>query len=202
VSDAEPYATVAERASAAFEVRGSEFVGHAAPVESEAAAESFVAEVEGEHPDATHVIPAYRVRTADGYLRAYQSDDAEPSSSAGKPALGVLEGEELENVVVAIARYYGGTNLGIGGLVSAYGRAAREAVEAAGIVERVPRETLAVTVDYDDSGAVRSLLEAATCEFEAAYEERVAFEVAVPVADAAGLHDRILSATSGRAEIE
>ena len=200
--EAEPYETVAERASASFEVQGSEFLGYVAPIESEAAAESFVAEIEAEYDDATHVVPAYRVRTEEGYLREYSSDDGEPSGSAGKPALNVLQGQALENVAVAIVRYYGGTNLGVGGLVSAYGRATKEAIEAAGVEERLPQARFSVTVEYDDSGAVRSLLESAECAFDAAYEERVAFEVTVPVGEAAAVRDRIRSATSGRAEIE
>ncbi|GAB3691044.1 IMPACT family protein [Salinarchaeum chitinilyticum] len=198
----EPYRTVAGRASAAFEVQGSEFLGYVAPVESEGKAEAFVAEIEADHDDATHVVPAYRVRTEDAYLREYSSDDGEPAGSAGKPALNVLQGQELENVAVAIVRYYGGTNLGVGGLVSAYGRAAAEAIDAAGVVEREPHEQFTVTVAYDDSGSVRSILEGGPGEFDAAYEERVSFSVSVPVAAAASLRDRIRSATSGRAEIE
>lgn len=201
MSDDESFRTVAERASADFSVQGSEFVGYVAPVDSEDAAEAFVAEVEREHAEATHVVPAYRVRTAEGYLRAYQSDDGEPSGSAGKPALNVLEGRDLENVAVAIARYYGGTNLGIGGLVSAYGRAAAEAIDAAGTIERRPHESFTVSVEYDDSGAVRSVLESGPGEFEASYGERAVFEVTVPTAEAPGLRDRLRSATSGRADI-
>lgn len=200
--DREPYTTVADRASAAFEVQGSEFFGYVAPVATEAEAEAFCAEIAAEYADATHVVPAYRVRTEAGYLREYQSDDGEPSGSAGKPAQNVLQGRGLENVAVAVVRYYGGTNLGVGGLVSAYGRATAEAIDAAGVVERRPREQFAVTVDYDDSGAVRSLLESAdAAEFEASYEERVRFEVTAPLDAADGLRDRIQSATSGRADL-
>jgi len=194
------FRTVAERATAAFEVRGSEFLGHVAPVERVDAAEAFVDEVRAEYADATHNVPAYRVR-ADPF-REYSSDDGEPSGSAGKPALNVLQGEELENVAVVVTRYYGGTNLGVGGLVSAYGRAVKDAVAAAGVVERRPHETVIVTVDYDDSGTVRSTLESAGVAFDAAYEADVRFEATVPVADAAALRDRIRSATSGRARIE
>ncbi|WP_121820167.1 IMPACT family protein [Halostella salina] len=194
------YRTVDGRATAAFEVRGSEFLGHVAPVERVDAAEAFVDEVRAEYDDATHNVPAYRVR-ADPF-REYSSDDGEPSGSAGKPALNVLQGEDLENVAVVVTRYYGGTNLGVGGLVSAYGRAVKDAVEAAGVVERRPHETVVITVDYDDSGTVRSTLESAGVAFDAAYEADVRFEATVPVADAADLRDRIRSATSGRARIE
>ena len=219
----EPYRTVAERATASFEVRGSEFLGHVAPAEDTASAESFVARVRTEYDDATHNVPAYRVPaadagtdgvsdaagtdtgrtpTGDGMLREYSSDDGEPSGSAGKPALNVLQQRELRNLVCVVTRYYGGTNLGVGGLARAYGRAVKEAVDAAGVTRRRPHERFAVTVSYDDSGTVRGLLESAGAEFEASYDERVAFRVTVPVDDADGLRDRIRSRTSGRGEIE
>jgi len=196
----ERYRTVAERASASFEVQGSAFIGHVAPAETVEAAETVVDEIRAEYDDATHNVPAYRVRASP--LREYSSDDAEPSGSAGTPALNVLQQRDIENAVAVVTRYYGGTNLGIGGLARAYGRAVKNGVDAAGIVESVPHERFRVTVEYDDSGTVRSLLESAAVEFDAAYEADVTFAVRVPVAEAAPLRDRIRSATSGRADIE
>jgi uncharacterized YigZ family protein len=198
-ADAEPFRTLAGRGRAEFTVRGSEFVGHAAPTDSVEEAEAFVAEVREAHPDATHNVPAYRVR-ADPF-REYASDDGEPSGSAGKPIVNVLSGEGLENVAVVVTRYYGGTNLGIGGLVRAYGRAAKEAVADAGTREAVPHETVRVVVDYDDSGTVRGIVESTATGFEATYEERVTFDVRVPAADAESFRDRLRSATSGRVEL-
>ncbi|MFB6075170.1 MAG: YigZ family protein [Haloarculaceae archaeon] len=194
------YRTVAGRGRAAFEVRGSEFVGHVAPARDREAAEAFVASVREEYADATHNVPAYRVR--DDPLREWASDDGEPAGSAGKPALNVLQQRGIENVVAVVTRYYGGTNLGVGGLARAYSRAVRDAVDDAGVTVESPHERLRVTVDYDDSGTVRSVLESEGVEFSAAYVERVSFAVRVPVADAPGLRDRIASATSGRATIE
>ncbi|USZ67014.1 IMPACT family protein [Halorussus salilacus] len=200
--DTEPYLTVAGRGRAAFEVRGSEFIGHAGPADGREAAEAFVAEVREEYADATHNVPAYRVRAEGGdFLREYGDDDGEPSGSAGKPALNVLQQEGVENVVAVVTRYYGGTNLGVGGLARSYSRAVKEAVEDAGLVEERPHERIRIAVEYDDSGTVRGILESAEVEFDADYAERVAFEVRVPVAEAEGLRDRVRSATSGRAEI-
>ena len=154
----EPYRTVAERATASFEVRGSEFLGHAAPAGDPATAESFVETVRAEYDDATHNVPVYRVAadgtdadvtdtpTGGGLLREYENDDGEPSGSAGKPALNVLQQRDLRNVVCVVTRYYGGTNLGVGGLARAYSRAVTEAVDAAGVTERRPPERFSVTV--------------------------------------------------------
>ncbi|WP_226482152.1 IMPACT family protein [Natrinema amylolyticum] len=201
------YRTVAEPATAEFVVQGSEFIGHVRPVESVDAAEAFVDAVREEYADATHNVPAYRVRTGDEetdghFLREYSSDDGEPSGSAGKPALNVLTQQDLENCAVVVTRYYGGTNLGVGGLVRAYSRAVKEGVEAAGIVEERPHERVGITVEYDDSGTVRSILESEGYEFEADYEAAVSFDVRVPVAEGDALRDRVRSATSGRADLE
>lgn len=192
------YLTLAERAEAGFTVQGSEFLAHAAPVESVADAEAFIEEIEAAYADATHNVPAYRVR-ADPF-REYSSDDGEPSGSAGKPMLSVLQGQEVENVCVVVTRYYGGTELGVGGLVRAYSGAVKDVLDAADIVEERPHEGFSVTVDYDDSGTVRSILESEGVDFEADYGEAVAFEIRVPVVDAAALRDRLRSATSGRAD--
>ncbi|ESP89549.1 IMPACT family protein [Candidatus Halobonum tyrrellensis] len=221
----EPYRTVAGRASAEFTVRGSRFLGHLAPADTVDAAESVVAAVREEYDDATHNVPAYRVpagppgRTAgesadEGgpsgvaggsagpMLREYASDDGEPTGSAGKPALNVLQQEDVRNVVAVVTRYYGGTNLGVGGLARAYSRAVKEGLDAAGVVEEVPHERVRIGTAYDDSGTVRGVLESAGVEFDADYAERVTFDARVPVAEADGLRDRLRSATSDRVDIE
>ncbi|MUV58711.1 uncharacterized protein, YigZ family [Halogeometricum rufum] len=202
------YRTVAGPGEASFEVRGSEFVGYVDRANTVAEAEAFVEQIEARHPDATHNVPAYRVpaggESSGGstMLREYSSDDGEPSGSSGKPALNVLVQQDIRNVVAVVTRYYGGTNLGVGGLARAYSRGVKDAVADAGTVEEVPHETFAVTVAYDDSGSVRGLLESAGVEFDADYEADVSFAVRASVEDAADLRDRIRSATSGRADIE
>jgi uncharacterized YigZ family protein len=205
VSDA--YRTLAGPCRAEFTVQGSRFIGHARPAATVEEAESFLAEVEAEYADATHNVPAYRVRVGDdtlgsGMLREYSSDDGEPTGSAGKPMRNVLQGQELENVVVVVTRYYGGTNLGVGGLVRAYSKAVKDAVSAGEVVEEVPHGTFRARVDYDDSGTIRGILESTGVEFEADYGEAVSFSVRVPLADLDGLQDRLRSATSGRVVIE
>lgn len=199
MTESASYRTVAGRATGDHRDRGSEFTAHVDHVTTVEDAESMIADVRAAHADATHVVPAYRVR-ADPF-REYASDDGEPRGSAGDPILTVLRGEELENIAVAVVRYYGGTNLGIGGLVRAYQAATKAAIEAAGIVERRPRASLRLETTYDDSGVVRGILEGSEASFSAAYEERVTFTVAVPVGERASLVDRLLDATSGRVTI-
>jgi putative IMPACT (imprinted ancient) family translation regulator len=134
-------------------------------------------------------------------LREWCSDDGEPTGSSGKPALNVLVQRDVRNVVAVVTRYYGGTNLGVGGLARAYSRAVKEAVDDAGVVEERPHERFRAVVAYDDSGTVRGILESTGVDFEADYDEQVSFEVRVPVEDAAGLRDRLRSATSGRVDL-
>ncbi|WP_144798456.1 IMPACT family protein [Halorubrum depositum] len=205
------YLTVAEPATATFEVRGSEFLGHVAPVDTVAEAEAFIERVEEEYDDASHNVPAYRVpagaaseRTpgSDPMLREYSSDDGEPSGSAGKPALNVLQQREIRNVVAVVTRYYGGTNLGVGGLARAYSRAVKDGVDEAGVVEERPHRRLVVETAYDDSGTVRGVIESSGVDFDADYDERVRFELRVPVAEVDELVERLNSATSGRVEID
>jgi putative IMPACT (imprinted ancient) family translation regulator len=96
-------------------------------------------------------------------------------------------------------RYHGGQNLGVGGLARAYSRAVKEAIEVAEIIEERPHERFSITVEYNDSGTIRGILESAGAEFEARYEANVVFEVRVPKTEGHELRDRIRSATSGRA---
>jgi uncharacterized YigZ family protein len=193
---AETYRTVPGRGQAEFEIRGSEFIGHVAPAPSVEAGETLIDAIRGEYDDATHNVPAYRIR-ADP-LREWASDDGEPSGSAGDPALNVLTQESVENVVAVVTRYYGGTNLGVGGLARAYSRGVKDALDDAGIVEQRPHEQFTVTAEYDDSGTVRGILESSEAEFEASYEAEVTFSVRVPDSVGSDLRDRIRSATSDR----
>ena len=196
----EEYVTVAGGGEGTYEERGSEFVGYVAPATEEDEAEGFVDDVRGQHPDATHHVSAYRVRNG-GTVRGIYDDDGEPSGSAGKPVLELLRGEEAENAVAVVVRYYGGTKLGYGGLVRAYTEAAKRALSDAGTRVDVPRAELRVEVGYDDSGTVRDVLESEGVPFDAEYEEAVVFTVRPPAADIDALKDRLLSATSGRARL-
>ncbi len=199
MSEETEYTTVSGDGSFSFETRGSEFVGYAAPAPDAGSAEGYLKEARDDHPDATHHVYAYRVR-ADP-LRERYDDAGEPSGSAGKPVLNVLQGEGVENVVVVVVRYYGGTKLGYGGLVRAYSRATKGALEDAGTAQEVPRETVRIEVEYDDSGTARSVIESEGYDFDADYGEKVVFVVRPPAEKADEVRDRILSSTGGRAEV-
>ena len=98
--------------------KGSRFIGHAAPIQSAEQAMAYVETIRERYPDASHHCFAWRTQTGDRGWRA--SDDGEPGGTAGRPILARIDGAELVGVVVVVVRYYGGTNLGKGGLIRAY----------------------------------------------------------------------------------
>ena len=210
MTDPVSYQTVARQATARFEVRGSRFMGHVRPVDTVADAEQFIASVRAAYDDATHNVPAYRVPAGQPsdrqpstgvMIREYSSDDGEPTGSAGTPALNVLQQRDLRNVVVVVTRYYGGTNLGVGGLTRMYARATSEAVNEATVIKECPHQQLTINTAYDDSGTVRGILESTGVEFAASYEEIVQFDARVAVTECAELIERLNDATSGRVDI-
>jgi uncharacterized YigZ family protein len=155
---ARTYRTVAGPARIRLVERRSVFIASCAPVRSEEEATAFLGGIRAEFPDATHHVPAWII----GGERRLQkhSDDGEPSGTAGLPVLEALSHGGIEDAAIVVVRYYGGTPLGTGGLVRAYGQAASLAVEAAGAVDMVPCEVLRVTVRYADLERVQRRLKA------------------------------------------
>ncbi len=135
-------------------VKGSEFLAFANHTSSVQAALEWLKELKTQYKDATHVCWAYRV--GDQYRF---SDDGEPSGTAGAPMYRSLEGSGLDLATVAVVRYYGGVNLGAGGLVRAYGGAAAEVLRIAPKLEVHPRVTLSVLVGFEQMNALYQLLE-------------------------------------------
>lgn len=139
------YKTIVERCEARFTEKKSEFIGYLAPVETEEQAVEFINEIRAMHRKATHNCYAYILRENSA---ARHSDDGEPSGTAGVPIYEVLRKEELTDVVCVVTRYFGGVLLGAGGLVRAYTRGAKDAVDAARIKIMALAEQLELSVDY------------------------------------------------------
>jgi uncharacterized YigZ family protein len=135
-------------------VKGSEFLAFASPANDVKTALEFVQNIRKERPDATHVCWAYKI-----FDQYRFSDDGEPGGTAGAPIFRALEGSGLECAVVAVVRYYGGTNLGAGGLVRAYGGTAAEALRLAERLEVHPRIRVSVQVSFEQMNALYKLLE-------------------------------------------
>lgn len=172
------YKTVAKEAEITLIEKKSKFIARIKPVETQEEAEAFIDEVRKEHWNATHNVPAY-ILGMNQEIQKY-SDDNEPSGTAGLPMLEILKAHEVVNVVVVVTRYFGGTLLGRGGLIRAYGGATREALKAAGIVRMVPAQKIRITVDYVHSGKIQNeLLTQGITVVNTEYLEQVTFEVLV-----------------------
>jgi uncharacterized YigZ family protein len=141
------YPIPAREARIEITVVNSHFIATAAPVFSVEEAKTFIARVRKEFSDASHNVPAFLVGYGASVI-AHCSDDGEPSGTAGRPALAVLRGSGLGDVAVVVTRYFGGTKLGTGGLVRAYGDAVREVLAVLPRAEKVPTHTVMLVVPY------------------------------------------------------
>ena len=180
--------------------KGSRFIASIAPVGSAEEAMAFVEARREEFRDATHNCFAWRMEDRDGFR---SSDDGEPSGTAGRPILREIEARGLIGVVAVVTRYFGGTKLGTGGLIRAYGGAAAEALDRAAIVESVVVRRIRLRYGYDLSGSVQGTLASFGLEPESStYTEDVRSEVAVPVEEVERFVEALGEATAGRIAIE
>ncbi|MCA9979837.1 MAG: YigZ family protein [Anaerolineales bacterium] len=142
-----------------IEVLNSRFIASLAPAFSVEEARAFIARIKEEFSDATHNVPLFVVGHG-ANVTAHCSDDGEPSGTAGRPALAVLQGSGLGDTAVVVTRYYGGTKLGTGGLVRAYGDAVRAVLEQTPRAAKVPTHTVLTAVPYNLLERVRLLVPA------------------------------------------
>lgn len=151
----EEYKTIAEKATASFTEKKSEFIGNIAPVKTEEEAAAFIEEIRKQHRKATHNCYAYILRNNN---IGRHSDDGEPGGTAGAPMFEVLKKEGLSDVCCVVTRYFGGILLGAGGLVRAYGNGVKIAVDAAKIKLIKTARRLIFTIDYSLYGKIGALL--------------------------------------------
>ena len=149
------YKTVEFESSDEFIEKKSRFIGYVKPVKTQEEAVSFINEIKSKHWDATHNVYAYVLK--ENNIQRY-NDDGEPSGTAGVPVLDVILKNNLVDVCVVVTRYFGGTLLGAGGLVRAYSRGSKIAVEAGGIITMAPCSILSVSVNYSFYDSLNILL--------------------------------------------
>lgn len=150
------YRSIAAPSKGIYKELGSKFLAFAYPVETEEAAKKILEEVRKEYFDARHHCYAWRLgRTGEPWR---MNDDGEPSSTAGRPIHGQLLSNELSDILVVVVRYFGGTKLGVPGLIRAYRSATQDAIANAEIIEKVAGETLTVTFDYLQMNDVMKVL--------------------------------------------
>jgi uncharacterized YigZ family protein len=194
------YRTIASSATATLKVEGSRFLAEAVPVASREAAEKHIEAVREREHQATHHCTAYRLGTEGDEVR--YNDDGEPSGTAGQPILRQMDARDLTNTLVVVTRYFGGTKLGTGGLMRAYGDAADAALDQASIVERVVRVPVQIRFAYDDTTPARQVLR----QFDATvtdsdYTDVTELTVGVRASEVEVFVDAFRNALSARGEV-
>ena len=182
-------------------IKGSRFIACVSPARSEDEAKAFLESVRAEFDDARHVCYAWRLGQDGAETRS--SDDGEPSGSSGRPILLQIEGHEVTDAVVCVVRYFGGTKLGVGGLMRAYGGSAGQALDRADIVSVDIKRALRCVHAYGDSGAVQSVLSAHALDPEDAdYTDEISFTIRVGIRSVDEVTRALRDATGARIRIE
>lgn len=171
-------------------IKKSRFIANAAPVADRQAALAWLAQVQQRYPDARHHCWAYVLGTNPASLSAAMSDDGEPSGTAGKPILNVLQHKGVANVMVIVSRYFGGIKLGAGGLVRAYSHVTEMAMQALPLTTLVAMQQCQVELDFALEQPLRHLLAGMQGEVIAVeYQQNVAITCTVPAASLAVLQE-------------
>ncbi|KAA0180500.1 YigZ family protein [Cupriavidus gilardii] len=191
-----PTYTLSAAVHAELDIRKSRFLAVAMPVADRDEAMRVVQSLRAEHPTATHVCWALLAGGQSG-----MSDDGEPSGTAGRPILEVLRHHELDGVLAAVVRYYGGIKLGAGGLVRAYTDAIAAALKTAERIERIAYANVAVEVDYADEARVRRWLEQTGHTLaDSVYGSTVKLIVRLPASEVDTARAALRDVTHGRAQ--
>ncbi len=191
------YYTIADVKRAELKVKGSRFTATVLPAADKSQALQRLDDVRKEFYDATHNCFAYRLGFDGLDFRA--ADDGEPSGSAGKPILFMLQKYDVSDVLLVVTRYFGGTKLGVGGLARAYSESASMALD---IIEKKPiyrTSSIRVLCIYEDIAIVKSLIEKYSVKYTADYRDVAEFTVDVLQSDAEECCKAITSATNARA---
>lgn len=153
-----PHVLPAKESRIELKISNSRFIATLAPVLTVDEAKAFIARIKAEFADATHNVPAFLVGHGNRVI-AHCNDDGEPSGTAGRPMLAVLEGSGLGDAAVVVTRYFGGTKLGTGGLVRAYGDAVRAVLAEAPRAQKTPTHVILLALPYSHYERVQRTLE-------------------------------------------
>ncbi len=174
------YHTILQPTQAEFRDRGSKFIAYAYPITGIAEFKEKLAALKKEHPKAVHHCFAYRIGMDGNVFRV--SDDGEPSGSAGRPILGQIDSKELTNVAVIVVRYFGGTLLGVPGLINAYKTVTQEALANAAVIQKPVLVNYRLQFDYSRMNDVMRLVKQFDC---AVYKQETLLfcllEIGIPI---------------------
>ncbi|MBC1370533.1 YigZ family protein [Listeria welshimeri] len=181
-------------------IEKSRFICHIMRVTTESEAQTFIQTIKKEHRDATHNCSAYIIGENDQFQKAH--DDGEPSGTAGVPMLEVLKKKKLKNIAVVVTRYFGGTKLGAGGLVRAYGSAVSETIQTIGIVECTLATIIKCSFAYSLVGKIENALEQKNYHInDKEFTDKVVFHVFVDNDDIPHFRKWITEMANGQLEL-
>jgi uncharacterized YigZ family protein len=187
---------VARNGTHETEIKKSRFICHLLRVTCEEDARAHIAAIRKEHWNANHNCTAWII--GDDMTNQRSSDDGEPSGTAGTPMLEVLRRREVTDTLAIVTRYFGGVMLGAGGLIRAYSGAVSEALDAIGIVERVPLSVVSLTANYDDAGRIENAIRARELDLaDVSYAMDVTFDVVMPPAEVEAFATWLQELTNG-----
>ena len=193
------YKSILKKGRDEFEEKKSRFIGYSAPVQTEEEALEFIEEISKKHYDATHNCTAYII--GEDMLTQRFNDDGEPSGTAGLPMLEYLKINEITDTVLVVTRYFGGTKLGAGGLIRAYAKGARIAVEAGTVVDMKEYKLIKIVYDYTYHGAIENYLQNKNFYIEEQiFTDDVEVHILVKSEDVEPIHVALLDMTSGEIE--
>lgn len=158
------YRTLKKVSDGQYKEKGSKFIGIAIKCYDESSAKEFLANWKNDHHQARHLCYAYKFGVNGETYRA--NDDGEPNNSAGAPILGQIDSFELSNTLIGVVRYYGGTKLGVGGLINAYRTAAKEAIQNGEIITLSVYHWLTIRFEYIDMPKIMEFLKSKSIHIE------------------------------------
>lgn len=196
----EDYKTVLVPDETEIEIKKSRFINMVFHIETEEEADAILAEIRKKHYKATHVCWAYVLNTNPRRQKA--SDDGEPSGTAGKPILEVIDHRELRDVLLVVIRYFGGVKLGTGGLIRAYGGGASDVLNHCTVIKKQFSDQLQVVVSYSSYGGLSNgLMERQVIPVNEDFGENVTLFFQIPVAETSEFLAWIEDKTNGTAQI-
>ncbi len=192
------YYTINETYIAELKIKSSIFIANAYPIKNSVEATEILKSIRSKHYDANHHCFAYKINF-DGSEFRY-SDDGEPSGTAGKPIYFMLSKYELTQILLVVTRYFGGTKLGVGGLVRAYSDTAELVLSQAERVKIFRTNTFKIICTYNDINIVKKYLSKESVEFEENYSDIISINAKVLLSKTNGFSENLYNLTNGRVE--
>jgi len=197
MSVVDAFLTIKGEAASLLKEKGSKFIGFASPVQDESEAKMTIERIEKKRHDATHNCWAYRIGFGDS-LKGISSDDGEPAGSAGAPMLAVIAGAKLTNLIVIVTRYFGGTKLGVGGLIRAYGGCVKQLIENTTLIEQTITKDVILLIDYPLLSAALRVVSRFRAEVRQDHEDdKALLTVLVRLSETEKFRAKLIDATGG-----